>query len=111
MTKEEIEALAQSVDNPELAKQHGMVTQVWEDGELTSQKSGDLLWQRTLHMFERGVQGAATLSLTFPHRSGGHSFAWVTTRDGYRVRKAIKEMLGDTSTDPMAEWHLKYGDD
>jgi hypothetical protein len=45
----DLEAVLAVEGNPDLAKQHGMVTQVWSDGEVTCQKSGDLLWQRSLH--------------------------------------------------------------
>ncbi len=41
--------------NPELAKiEGGHVTQLWWDGEVTSQKRGSLLNTRNLHSFEPG---------------------------------------------------------
>ena len=40
---------------PELAQQEGSVWQIWEDGEITLQKSGELLWQRTLHSIKAGI--------------------------------------------------------
>jgi hypothetical protein len=46
------EAIAKH-SNDELAKKEGHVTQVWSDAEVTSQKSGDLLGQRTLHTFSQ----------------------------------------------------------
>jgi len=49
--KVSIKTLLYKENNPELAKQHGMVKQLWNDGEITCQKSGELLWQRTLHQF------------------------------------------------------------
>ena len=36
-------------NHPELAEEQGMVRQVWGDGEVTLQKSGELLGQRSLH--------------------------------------------------------------
>lgn len=51
MTKQQydfIEACKQA-HNPELAKKSGMLIQIWQDGEITSQKCGELLHQRTLH--------------------------------------------------------------
>lgn len=39
--------------NDDLAKEEGHVTQVWSDAEVTSQKGGSLLNQRTLHMFSQ----------------------------------------------------------
>jgi hypothetical protein len=107
MTKDEIDrfgvtGFAHQVDNPELAKQHGMVTQVWNDGEITYQKSGDLLWQRTLHMDCPAIPGAEALGLEFPHKHGSNSYAFVTSHDAHKVRAAIWSLLhkDDDQLDP-----------
>lgn len=42
--------------HPEMAYQTGMVYQVWEDGEITLQKSGDLLWERSLHCIDLALE-------------------------------------------------------
>lgn len=103
MTKEEIEELARTVDNVELTTPSpGMVTMVWQDGEVTAQKCGDLLWQRSLHCFEPPITGANKLEMEFPHTFGANSFAWVTSEDAYRVRQAIKDLLGDKSIDHLS---------
>ena len=90
MTREEIETMAHGADDPTLAQDPGMVTQVWQDGEVTCQKCGDLLWQRTLHCFESAVPGAAALGLKFPHAHGKNSYAFVTADDARRIRAAIQ---------------------
>lgn len=101
MTRDEIEELARTVDAPSLAEEEaGMVTQVWEDGEITLQKCGALLWRRTLHMTAPGVTGAGDLGLVLPHRHGDHSYAFVTPEDAYRVRAVIHELAGHTDPDP-----------
>lgn len=41
--------------NPELAAKSGMVYQIWQDGEITLQKSGELLWKRNLHCLWPGT--------------------------------------------------------
>ena len=92
VTREEIESLAKEVDRPELAAEPGMVHQVWQDGEVTLQKSGELLWQRTLHCDKPAVPGAANAMLEFPHRRGSNSYAWVTEADALRVRELVKEL-------------------
>ena len=53
-TIENAKAQLASWNNPEAPKKHGMVYQCWEDGEITLQKSGELLWQRNLHCMENG---------------------------------------------------------
>lgn len=65
----------------EIAKDKpGMVYQLWEDGEVTLQKCGPLLGCRNLHMIGFPVKGL-DLSLMLPHRSGEHSFVWLTSHD------------------------------
>jgi hypothetical protein len=54
MTQEERQALITMLleaHNPDLLQNEGHVSQIWEDGEWTSQKGGGLLHQRTLHHF------------------------------------------------------------
>lgn len=76
---------------PELAKQVGMVYQVWEDGEITLQKSGDLLWQRSLHCNKPGDPRMSISLDNFPEKNvtNGHAYIF-TDRDGADiVRHAI----------------------
>jgi len=81
--------LITSCNNDELAKQSGMVYQVWEDGEITLQKSGDLLWRRTLHSIHYGMSDKAIPIEDFPHKSGSHGFAYVNEADALCIRETI----------------------
>lgn len=75
--------------NPELAKQPGHVYQVWEDGEITLQKCGDLLWQRSLHSIYPGDPTRAVDPALFPMRHGPHGYAFTTKWDALRIRATI----------------------
>lgn len=53
MNTEETIAAVNALNWPD-AKNDGMVYQVFEDGEITLQKGGSLLWQRNLHCISMG---------------------------------------------------------
>jgi hypothetical protein len=74
-------------NKPELAEQTGMVYQVWEDGEITLQKSGSLLWQRSLHCIKYGTPDKK-VELLYPDKHG-HSYLFVTEQDANRISAAI----------------------
>ena len=78
-----------SLNNDSLAREIGHVYQVWEDGEITLQKSGDLLWMRNLHSMEPGYPGSAIPVEDFPHQSGERGYVFVTEEKAYTIRKAI----------------------
>ncbi len=99
MNIEEIESLAKSLNDESLSKKPGMVAMVWQDGEVTLQKSGELLWQRSLHMSECAIFEAAALKMTFPNIHGSNSFAWVSTENAIRIRDEIRILLGRTNDD------------
>lgn len=46
-----------SLNRPELKAEQGMVYEIWEDGEITLTKSGDLYGQRNLHCIVPGMNG------------------------------------------------------
>lgn len=76
-TGETLEQAIARLHDPKWLKEPGHVYQVWEDGEVTLQKSGDLLWQRNLHMMEFGIPG---VDFTMPMKShSGHSYAVVAS--------------------------------
>jgi hypothetical protein len=77
--------LAKSLHAPDLAKIDGMVTQVWEDGEITTQKAGRLLWKRELHQQYPPLPGAK-FQMPVALGAGEHSYAFVTHQDALRVR-------------------------
>ena len=64
---------------PELAKENGMVYQVWEDGEVTLQKSGDLLWQRNLHLIKSGCAAKAIHPSKMPEQNRSGTHGWMFT--------------------------------
>lgn len=75
-------------NNPELAKEPGMVYQVWEDGEITLQKSGELLGQRSLHCITPGVGFEVPLDL-FPNMARSHANIYTTSEGAEAVRLEI----------------------
>ena len=52
---ENIKKMFLEYSNPELAKLEGHVYQVFNDGEITLQKSGSLLGQRSMNIIENGL--------------------------------------------------------
>ena len=95
MTLTEIRALITAASNPALAEEPGMVYQIWEDGEITLQKSGPLLWQRNLHGIETPTKNSLPLD-AFPFRfRETHAFAFVEEEAAYKIRAAIREWKGD----------------
>lgn len=78
-------------DKPELALLPGMVYQIWEDGEVTVQKSGELLWQRTLHCDFPGEEKGKLQLAEFPHKEEQHAFIWVAPED---IKTVLREFFG-----------------
>lgn len=75
----------------------GMVYQVWEDGEITLQKSGELLWQRTLHCMTSGLNKSLPLDV-FPEkqRETHHAYIFCESREiAEQVRKEIEDFLSN----------------
>jgi len=84
--QKELLAKVLSFDEPELQSEPGMVAQVWEDGELTLQKSGELLWCRSLHMIEPGRSGVRLEGM----RSLYNGYGFVTVRELEKARELAK---------------------
>lgn len=74
---------------PELAEKVGMVYQVWEDGEVTLQKCGPLLWQRNLHIIDIGNKSKAVDPTLFPCQYNGHGYIF-TDETGV---KAVRDFI------------------
>ena len=86
------EAKAAELDKPNEYKKPGMVYQVWQDGEITSQKCGELWKQRNLHQTYPPVQDRH-YDLVFPHESGctGNTFAFMANiEDALTIRNLVK---------------------
>ena len=90
LTQPEFSALVAAHHKPDLAK-GSMVYQVWEDGELTLQKGGDLLWQRTLHVDRMGSARKALPVEWFPckNSSGSHGYIFTDRAGADIVHDAI----------------------
>ncbi len=91
MTLEELYKLIEVAHNPDLAKEDDMVYQIWEDCEITLQKSGRLLWQRSLHTI---VPGIPSLNVLMPVVFKEHSYAFVTKEDAKTIRAEIVKAFG-----------------
>jgi hypothetical protein len=100
MNIEGIKALIALHHKPDLAKQDGMVYQVWEDGEVTLQKAGPLLWQRSLHMIEPPIYGAKVsgelfpMHLCNPGQKERHGYIFTDEAGCEAIRKALADMFG-----------------
>ena len=86
------EKLAHELDNIEHAKSksHTHVVQVWQDGEITFQKCGDLLWQRTLHQIVPPLRHYVA-GLKLPREHCGNSYAFVGSQEeAQRIRDLLE---------------------
>ena len=72
----DLETKLLALHDPNLEKQDGGVVQIWQDGEITYQKSGDLLWQRSLHCFAM-PPGDETIFPNLPMKLSGTNNSYV----------------------------------
>jgi len=84
-----VEELVTANHDQALEQKDGHVCQIWEDGEITLQKSGDLLWQRNLHSI---IPGKTGLNIPMPIKIENHSYACVTSVE---VAHQIRALMGD----------------
>lgn len=77
---------------PDLHKKVGMVCQLWEDGEITLQKAGDLYGQRNLHMIVPGkIVSIKGSEMPVPAHDG-HGFAFIESTE---KAAELRKLLGD----------------
>lgn len=95
-----VQALVELYDNPELEKQAGMLAQLWDDGEVTLQKSGDLLWQRTLHTTHGAIPNCMWSHM--PHSYGDFGYAAMECSDAQAVRWVMMASKADRSSQHRA---------
>lgn len=82
-----------TLHKPKEEKKVGHVWQVWEDGEITLQKCGELLWQRNLHMISCGsVRGIPPYVM--PSQMGIHGYISVANE---QEAEFIALLLQETS--------------
>ena len=66
---------------------------IFEDGEVCSQKSGRLLWLRSLHCLSSGFTNLPPM--VFPEKMGGknpHSFIFVDISGSYILRAEMRKL-------------------
>ena len=91
-TIEGLKQLIASKHKPELAAKPGMVYQIWEEGEITLQKSGDLLWRRNLHMIEPGITTVFTKNI-MPVQMERNGYAFIESKEVEdEIREYMKEV-------------------
>lgn len=76
MSKETFLAQAFTAHVPDLDKKPGMVCQLWEDGEVTLQKCGELMHRRGLHMIQSGKSVSVPVE-AMPVQMYGHGCVFV----------------------------------
>lgn len=94
MRLSELVAFIASKHKPELSHKPGMVWQIWEDGELTLQKSGELLWQRSLHCIKGGLINSSHLKGKMPVNEKEHGYAFIESEAvGEEIRAKMVEFV------------------
>lgn len=94
MTSSELQNLINLYsDDSQADVEGGHVYQVWQDGEVTLQKCGSLLWQRNLHMIYPGFNGFDA-GCEWPHKSGSNKYIYTTEEGAKTIHRAIAEMTG-----------------
>lgn len=90
-----LQEMLDAASNDALAKEEGHVYQVWNDGEVTSQKAGELLWQRSLHSMESGLEGVNITGLVWPHSQQykNASYIFCTREDALKIRIAMLNLF------------------
>lgn len=89
MTEPEVIAAVCGLHSPS-AVGNAMVYEVWEDGEITLTKGGDLYGQRKLHLDVNGDKGLALPWDSLPIKGSKHSRIWADTReDALRAHRLI----------------------
>lgn len=87
-----LQAMLILLHQPLLVNEPGMVCQVWEDGEITLQKSGELYEQRNLHMIVEGIPSLAREPMELPMKMyGTHSCVCLASMD--RAETLIREYV------------------
>jgi hypothetical protein len=112
--RDELDALVRASHNPALAGEDGHVYQIWNDGELTSQKAGRLLWQRTLHTlcYPLAPKVSFPMPTVYSHKDGT-SYAFVEHDAALQIRSLMARLSGapDKCVDADIEANAKAAAD
>jgi hypothetical protein len=92
-TLEELIALH---NKPHLADADAMVYQVWDDGEITLQKSGSLLWQRSLHSISQGNPKKRQDRYLFPEIFNDYGYLFTDKEGAEAINKFIMDLPNNT---------------
>ena len=92
MSFDELKEFIAFYHEPELGSQEGMVFQIWEDGEITLQKSGSLLWQRNLHLVSPGLMNLPKEIMPVVEEKHGYAFIKSETV-GKIIRKEMNKYI------------------
>ena len=79
---------------PGLELEPGMVCQLWEDGEVTLTKGGELFGYRKLHMLNHPHTTACEPN-DMPVKRGGHGYALIRTAEEARAIACLLDQSGD----------------
>lgn len=82
--RKQVEAIAAAENDQRLAAEHH-VCKLWEDGEITGEKGGELLGKRTMHRLEVPVLKSQILMPEAAHGTY-HSFAFLTSKRAREIR-------------------------
>lgn len=88
LTNVQVAEIMVMCDIPELRKQSGMVYEVWQDGEVTLTKSGELYGKRSLHQIAPPISGPYS-TVVFPIPGTGNRSVAVSREGLYNVLRAI----------------------
>lgn len=88
-SKAELIEMVKAAHKPELIVERSMVYQVWEDGEVTLQKAGELFNQRNLHLMRGGSFNSPLSKDDMPVKERDHGYAVVEREDAVELHNAI----------------------
>ena len=101
----ELAAYVRGVHDHNLPDQEGMVYMVWQDFEITLQRSGDLLWKRGLHTIRPGIPD---INYIMPETNGKDSFACVPENTIEYIKQALTEIQqGPPIQSIIEKYHLE----
>jgi hypothetical protein len=92
MNQAEVSAKLAAFDDP-TAKEQQMVYRVWEDGEITLEKGGELFGQRSLHMIRPGYGSVSPELMPHMNYSGTHGYLFAVNRETAEAASAYLQSL------------------
>jgi hypothetical protein len=92
-----------SVHDPRLAEMEGSVYMVFQDFEIAVQKSGPLLWQRTLHRLRSGI---SDVSYEMPVMlENGNSLAYIPDAAYEYIKNTLKRLTAKFDISAIIQEH------